>query len=114
MTSVSLIDIASEAAWRRDYPAGGSMYQTYESTPFHDKEVYRKEVAPIVAAFADWLRNVPVEVVAQALCVQEGVDPDEMNHERGYFGWHDYVSQADAAIAALIALAEASDQKHQE
>jgi len=34
--------------WAKDYPEGGSMYKTYESTPFHDKELYRAEVKAIV------------------------------------------------------------------
>jgi len=46
----TLIELAAEAAWKRDYPNGGSLYPTYESTNFQDKEIYRKEVAPIVAA----------------------------------------------------------------
>lgn len=34
--------------WQRDYPRGGSMYKTYESLPFHDKELYRKEALALL------------------------------------------------------------------
>ena len=47
-----LIEMACNAAWRRDYPNGGSLYKTYDGTPYYDKQLYRKEVAPIVDAFA--------------------------------------------------------------
>ena len=49
----ALIELACRAAWRRDYPVGGSCYKTYDSLPYHDHELYRKEVEPIVDAFAD-------------------------------------------------------------
>ena len=48
--AVDLIEIAAAAAWKRDYPNGGGMYPTYESTNYADKEIYRKEVSSIVAA----------------------------------------------------------------
>ncbi|MDE2233865.1 MAG: hypothetical protein KGJ90_07230, partial [Patescibacteria group bacterium] len=38
-----LIELAAEALWRRDYPQGGSIYKTYESLNFEDKEIYRNE-----------------------------------------------------------------------
>jgi len=38
------LDSMCKLLWERDYPNGGSIYKTYESTPFHDKELYRAEV----------------------------------------------------------------------
>lgn len=46
-----LIEMACNAAWRRDYPNGGSLHKTYDGTPYYDKQLYRKEVEPIVDAF---------------------------------------------------------------
>lgn len=37
------INAIAESYWHRDYPTGGSIYRTYASTPFHDKELYIKE-----------------------------------------------------------------------
>ena len=37
------VESIAKTLWQRDYPTGGSMYRTYESTPFHDKEIYRRE-----------------------------------------------------------------------
>lgn len=39
----ALVEYIAEKLWRCDYPQGGSIYRTYESTPFHDKELYRKQ-----------------------------------------------------------------------
>ena len=39
-----LLELAAEALWKRDYPNGGSIYKTYESLNFEDKELYRNEV----------------------------------------------------------------------
>jgi len=44
------LDTAAELLWTRDYPDGGSMYKTYESTPHHDKELYRREVLSLTEA----------------------------------------------------------------
>ena len=38
-----LLELAAEALWKRDYPQGGSIYKTYDSLNFQDKEIYRKE-----------------------------------------------------------------------
>lgn len=43
------IDMAAAVLWRRDYPNGGSIYRAYESTPIHDKEIYRKEAREALA-----------------------------------------------------------------
>lgn len=39
----TLLELAAEALWKRDYPQGGSIYKTYESLPSHDKELHRNE-----------------------------------------------------------------------
>ena len=39
----ALLELAAEALWKRDYPNGGSIYKTYESLNFEDKELYRNE-----------------------------------------------------------------------
>lgn len=49
----ALVDAAANLLWQRDYPQGGTLYRTYESIPFHDKELYRAEV---LAAFA-WVQS---------------------------------------------------------
>lgn len=49
LVPVSVEDIA-EKLWKRDYPKGGSIYRTYESTNPQDKELYRKEVKFILNA----------------------------------------------------------------
>jgi hypothetical protein len=46
---VSVEDIAKKL-WQRDYPQGGSMHRTYESTSVHDKELYRKEIKFVLTA----------------------------------------------------------------
>lgn len=51
-----LAENCAERLWMRDYPRGGSAYKTYESTNFHDKELYRKEIKFIIAQ----LRNLGV------------------------------------------------------
>jgi hypothetical protein len=38
-----LLELAAEALWRRDYPNGGSIYKTYDSLQFHDKQLYRNQ-----------------------------------------------------------------------
>ena len=38
-----LLELAAEAMWGRDYPQGGSIYKTYESLSYQDKEIHRKE-----------------------------------------------------------------------
>ena len=38
-----LEEVIAAVLWQIDYPNGGSMYKTYESTQFHDKELYRKD-----------------------------------------------------------------------
>ena len=45
-----VVEQLSADLWRRDYPRGGSAYKTYESTNYHDKELYRKEVRFLVNA----------------------------------------------------------------
>lgn len=52
LTEMGAVEIACKAAWERDYPDGGSIYKTYESTNPQDKELYRKEVLPIIKALA--------------------------------------------------------------
>ncbi len=41
--AVDVVEIVASVLWRQDYPNGGSMFKTYESTHSHDKEIYRKE-----------------------------------------------------------------------
>ncbi len=45
-----LLELAAEALWKRDYPQGGSIYKTYESLNFHDKEIHRNEALNEVGA----------------------------------------------------------------
>ncbi len=42
----------SEALWRRNYPNGGSIYPTYESTPYHYKVIYNEEAKTVIAAIS--------------------------------------------------------------
>ena len=42
------IDLAAKCLWARDYPNGGSVYKTFDDTPYHDKEIYRQEVIEIL------------------------------------------------------------------
>lgn len=42
------VEVLAAALWRRDYPQGGSIYKTYESTNFHDKEIYRSEAREFI------------------------------------------------------------------
>ena len=44
------LDACAACLWSRDYPNGGSMYKKYTDTPFHDKEIYRKEAEEILKA----------------------------------------------------------------
>ena len=44
------VDAIASSLWHRDYPDGGSIYKTYESTQFHDKELYRNEAKTLIAA----------------------------------------------------------------
>lgn len=67
-----LIEMACNAAWRRDYPNGGSLYKTYDGTPYYDKQLYRKEVTPIVDAFANAgkvIRTLERESVTQSTTI---------------------------------------------
>lgn len=45
------IEALAASFWHRDYPAGGSMYKTYDSLQFHDKELYRKEAREAVEKY---------------------------------------------------------------
>lgn len=46
-----VVEIIAGLLWKIDYPNGGSMFKTYESTHFHDKELYRKEAAELISAY---------------------------------------------------------------
>lgn len=39
--------------WTRDYPKGGSVYPTYESTSQHDKDLYMKEATEFITALGE-------------------------------------------------------------
>lgn len=54
------LEIAMKAAWQRDYPNGGRMVKTWEDNTYQDREIYRKEVAPIVSALLPIKRSEPV------------------------------------------------------
>lgn len=43
-----VIDEIAKRFWIADYPNGGSLYKSYEETPYHDQEAYRKEARDIL------------------------------------------------------------------
>jgi hypothetical protein len=48
--NAEVVEAVAAAFWRRDYPNGGFIYKRYENTPFHDKELYRKEALEALTA----------------------------------------------------------------
>lgn len=44
----ALIDLCAKNLWLDVYPSGGSIYKTYESLPFCDKECYRKDARSVL------------------------------------------------------------------
>ena len=73
MITDEMVEAAAAAAWRKDYPQGGSMYRTYESTNFHDKELYRKDARIILNAAYPLIRKQILEEAARA-CNSEARD----------------------------------------
>lgn len=47
----ALQEICASMLWHVDYPLGGSVYKTYESTQFHDKQLYRKQVSELLSEY---------------------------------------------------------------
>jgi len=48
LASAESVEKLATALWKRDYPNGGSIYPTYESTQEHDKELYRADATPFL------------------------------------------------------------------
>lgn len=49
----AILDVMAKADWQADYPRGGSVYKTYESTQFNDQESYRAQHRRGVRALID-------------------------------------------------------------
>jgi hypothetical protein len=64
MITDEMIEVAAAAAWRKDYPKGGSVYKAYESTSYNDKELYRQDARAILTAAYPLIRAQALEEAA--------------------------------------------------